>query len=545
VQVEMIAKLLPDKRLLAIVRDLSERLKLERSLREAKEAAENASLAKSAFLANMSHEIRTPMTAILGYADLLLRPDPSAEQRRVWLETIGRNGRHLLSVINDILDVSKIEAGRMSVERIEHSTRQIISDVVVLMRERAVDKGLKFDVRCTGGLPEKIQTDPVRLRQVLINLIGNAVKFTEKGSVQLRIALTDGPNGVPVLQFSIIDTGIGLTKSQIDVLFKPFVQADSSTTRKFGGTGLGLVITRKLVEMLGGEITVRSTPGQGSTFSFMIAVGDLNLVSMIESPVFDITPQSSDSGLASHTPHALLHGSVLLAEDGPDNRALIGFHLEEAGLDITTVENGLLAVEHALEAERAGKAFDVILMDMQMPELDGYSAATRLREAGYRRPIIALTAHSLEGDREKCIAAGCDDYAVKPIDQPALIKKLSRYLQPDTHAEQHASVQVETALTTQKRPVSAKLMARFLGGLNTRASAIESAAQREDFIELQSLAHQLKGAAGGYGFPAISDLARLLEQGASEKDRDRIAGAVAALKQSCAEAARQLESVAA
>lgn len=538
---------------ITVGKDITTRKALERDLLEAKVAAEAANRAKSAFVANMSHEIRTPMTAILGYADLLMRPESTSDQRRNWLETIGRNGRHLISVINDILDVSKIEAGRMTAERIECQTIQLIGDVTALMRGRAVDKGLRFDVRCVSAIPDRIQTDPVRLRQILINLIGNAIKFTAKGAVQVRVNLIERTTTSAALQFSVIDSGIGLSQTQIESLFKPFMQADSSTTRKFGGTGLGLVITRKLVELLGGAIDVRSVAGSGSTFSFAIEIGDISNVRMIEPTSIDQLLPADQTAATAPADVTRLNGRVLLAEDGPDNRDLIGFYLTEAGMTVTMVENGLLAVQNALAAEQNGNPFDAILMDMQMPELDGYSAATSLRQQRYSRPIIALTAHSLEGDRDKCIAAGCDDYAVKPIDRAALIATLAKYVQPGSAAETtqaEAATRSAFAPTAHQaallaRPGSAQLLSRFVQGLPSRVQAIASAVASNNYDDAVRLVHQLKGAAGGYGFPTITDRAKTIEHAIESRQLDLVANEVSAMTSEYDEITRHFASIAA
>ena len=423
---------------ITVAKDITARKQMERELLDAKATAEAASRAKSAFVANMSHEIRTPMTAILGYANLLTHPTQGEEDRRRCIQTIRRNGEHLLMVINDILDVSKIEAGKMTVERIHCSPVQIVTDVAALMKVRAVDKNLAFDVRYIGAIPQNIESDPTRLRQILMNMLGNAIKFTTTGGVKLLVSLADPVDAAnPRLRFDVVDTGVGLTKQQQESLFKPFAQADNSTTRKFGGTGLGLTISKRLAVMLGGDLTCHSEAGSGSTFSLIIKSGSLRGVAMLDSPqaLVDASEQPNN-----RVDNVRLKGHVLLAEDGPDNRVLITFYLKQAGLEVTEVENGLLARDRALASLRKGNPFDVIIMDMQMPELDGYGATSQLRQAGYRSPIIALTAHAMGGDREKCLAAGCDDFAVKPIDHEIFINTLRKYLsepqrnrQPNSH----------------------------------------------------------------------------------------------------------------
>ncbi len=392
-------------------------------------AETNASLAaahrsKTEFLANVSHEVRTPMTAILGFADALAERDAPAAERAELIDTIRRNGRHLLAILNDVLDLSKIEAGRMRVERIPCSLRQIVEETASLLRPRAREKGLPLEIEWALPLPASILSDPVRLRQILSNLVGNAIKFTESGSVRVRASLADTRVVVDV-----IDTGIGVSAEQLARLFQPFTQADSSTTRRFGGTGLGLAISRRMAQLLGGDIEVSSTPGQGSRFRVLLDPGPLAGVEWIRAA--HVTPASPATSSQQPGPasSAALRGRLLVAEDTPDTRKLVRRVLERAGLSVDTAENGVEARRLALASWQAGEPYDVVLMDMQMPEMDGYAATSRLRADGYRGTIIALTAHAMTGEREKCLAAGCDDYATKPIDRPTLLATVSRHLE--------------------------------------------------------------------------------------------------------------------
>jgi signal transduction histidine kinase/FixJ family two-component response regulator len=383
--------------------------------------AEHANRAKSEFLANMSHEIRTPMTAILGYSELLLDPAQGEAERREGVLTIRRNGEHLLSIINDILDISKIEAGQMTVEIIPTSPRLIIEEVCSLMNVRAVSKGVALKKQIEGQLPAGIRTDPTRLRQILLNIVGNAIKFTDSGSVSIRASFLAAEAAQPArMRFDITDSGIGMRSDEMSRLFQAFTQADASTTRRFGGTGLGLSISRRLAQILGGDISVTSDYGKGSTFTVIVAAEVVaGHVETTES--FVVSP----SAAAAPAP-SLAGAHILLAEDGPDNQRLITFHLRKAGAHVEVVPNGLAAVERL--TARAGAAPDVVLMDMQMPEMDGYEATRRLRAAGCTTPIIALTAHAMHGDRERCITAGCDDYLCKPIDRIRLVGTCARWL---------------------------------------------------------------------------------------------------------------------
>ena len=412
---------------------------LERSnleLEELNRAVVAANQAKTEFLANMSHEIRTPMTAILGFSELFLGEEdaPHTRQERTHaLSTIKRNGEYLLQLINDILDLSKIEAGRLDIERITCSPMNVVADVASLMSVRANAKGLPLEIEYASAIPASILCDPMRLRQILINLVGNALKFTETGRVRLVTQFVQDAGSPARLQFDVIDTGIGMTREQSSRLFLPFTQADASTTRKFGGTGLGLAISQRLAELLGGHITVRSVPGKGSTFSLSVPTGATDDVLIPEEVAMAVAAGRLDAGLTDSS-DARLDCRILLVEDGPDNQRLISFILEKAGANVTLAENGEIGVEEALAARDAGTPFDVILMDMQMPVMDGYTATGKLRDAGYTAPIVALTANAMAGDGVKCRSAGCDGYATKPIERAKLFSTIARFLAPARQA---------------------------------------------------------------------------------------------------------------
>ena len=387
-----------------------------------------ANQAKSEFLANMSHEIRTPMTAILGFSDLVL-PHLTDEDDVAAIMTIKRNGEYLLKLINDILDISKIEAGKLDVERIECYPLKIIADIASLMRVRSRAKNLPLKVDYLGPIPETIRSDPTRLRQILVNLLGNAFKFTETGEIRLVTQLVEDNNGSNHLRFDVIDTGIGMTESQIYKLFQPFTQADSSMARRFGGTGLGLAISKRLAKQMGGDITIKSKLGKGSTFTLTIATGPLEGTKMLPNPteiLLERNPISHDEP----NQKVLNNCRILLAEDGPDNQRLIAFLLKKAGADVEVAENGQVAYERVTTAMREANPYDVILMDMQMPVLDGYQATRNLRRIEYTGTIIALTAHAMAGDEAACREAGCDDYLTKPIDRKQFLSVLSKYVEP-------------------------------------------------------------------------------------------------------------------
>jgi signal transduction histidine kinase/ActR/RegA family two-component response regulator len=402
-------------------------------------ATQRAAEAKSAFLANMSHELRSPMTSIIGFAELLSDPAQSQGDRHLAAETIRRNSEHLLNVVNDVLDISKFEAGRMTLDAAPVSLVQIVEDTATLLRLKAQERGVCIETAYRFPLPTRFIADAGKVRQILINLVGNAVKFTERGFVRISVSheFSDEP-GRSSVRISVSDSGIGMTAAQLSKLFVPFVQADRSTSGRFGGTGLGLTIARHLAQVMGGDITVESTPGQGSTFTVTLMLeADLTAESA------DSLPQALDAAHSdSHRKQAAhlistnpLNCRVLVAEDGPDNQRLISHHLKRSGAQVELAENGRIALERALAARDAGAPFDLILMDMQMPELDGYGATAMLRRHAFYTPIIALTAHAMSGDREKCIEAGCDDYLTKPISSVAIVNTCQRWLgKPTIHA---------------------------------------------------------------------------------------------------------------
>jgi signal transduction histidine kinase/DNA-binding response OmpR family regulator len=481
-------------------------VKNETELQHAKNAAESANRAKSDFLANMSHEIRTPMAAVLGYADRMLEPDQQPSDRLDCVNTIRRNAEHLLTVINDILDLSKIEAGEMVAEKINCSPCRIICDLTSVMRVKAGEKHLKLEMKIDGSIPQQIQSDPTRLRQILINLIGNAIKFTEAGWVRLVIRLTGADTPDPHLCFEVTDSGIGMSPAQLTRLFKPFAQADSSTTRRFGGTGLGLWISKRFAEMLGGELTVESAVGRGSQFTARIPTGSLAGIPLIER----CTESMEDSESTHHdqAPHRL-RGRILLVDDGPENRDLLSYYLRQAGADVTLAENGLIAVEKALAALSANTPFDLIFMDMQMPEMDGYAASAKLRSKGYTGPIVALTAHAMATDREKCLMSGCTDYLSKPARKPQLLEMASRFLRQTP------------ALPILKSDVNddavRMFMPAFVGELPAEVTRLKNLLQEQNLDLLRQLAHRLKGSGGLYGFDSITAAASLLEEGLKQQ----------------------------
>ncbi|MFT5992616.1 MAG: signal transduction histidine kinase/DNA-binding response OmpR family regulator [Flavobacteriales bacterium] len=561
------------------------------------EVAEQAARAKTEFLANMSHEIRTPLSAIRGFAELLSDPKNNPTDTAEYIRTIRRNSDHLLTIINDILDLSKIEAGKMSVELLATEPAAILSDVISLMRMRAEDKGLVLSASYRTPVPQTIQTDPTRLRQILLNLVSNALKFTSEGGVSLDV--THNPEQ-QLLAFTVRDTGIGLTEEQRYRLFSAFSQADTSTTRKFGGTGLGLVISQQMAEMLGGSVDVESVYGEGCAFTVRVATGLLADGEIDEAFVHQV--QTDDE--SKKKPLIDCSGArVLYAEDGIDNQRLVSAMISRAGGGITVVENGLLAVDEALSQFDNGTPYDIILMDIQMPVMDGYTATRTLRDSGYSGQIVALTSHAMATERQKCIDAGCSGYLNKPVDRDALIatirdarksggasSRATTLTLPVRQTNNMGSIVTSTALsghphdearphsstlalpvsttTVQSAPVKlspaivaqpAHLLAEvssaaalteppltmeplrstmaddnsfvdlilgFAERLEPMMNQVREARQRGDAKEVCNIAHQLKGAAGGYGFQPLTEAARTLESAAEAGDATRITEAL-------------------
>lgn len=411
-------------RIAGVVLDTTERRHAQAELEQARRAAEAANESKSVFLANMSHEIRTPLTAILGYTDVLhAQLDDSDAQ--ACLRTIKENGKYLCDIINDILDLSKIESGKMTVRRDETSLIKILADIRSLMNVRATEKSLALSVDFKGEVPEQVVTDPKMVRQVLVNLVGNAIKFTERGGVHISCKCLAKKE---LIEIAVKDTGIGISEEDLEDLFLPFEQLDNSFTRTTGGSGLGLAISKKLVEMLGGELKVESVLGEGSVFRFTFATGPLDAAEWSEPDPKDL------SNLFVEAPEdelPALSGRILAADDRREIRFLVQSFLGSAGTQLVLAENGQEAVEAYQRSVVDERPFDAILLDMQMPVLDGLEAARTLRSEGYRGPIIALTANAMNTDREKCLEAGCDDFITKPIDKLELLQSIAR------HIEQH------------------------------------------------------------------------------------------------------------
>jgi two-component system, sensor histidine kinase and response regulator len=518
----------------AFVRDITDRKSHELDMQRAMEEAEAANRTKSEFLANMSHEIRTPLNSILGFAELLVRNADEGDERtrRDYADTIRTSARHLLELINNVLDLSKIEAGKLQVEQARFSPHQLIAEVVSLLRVRAVEKGIVLNYRWDGAIPESVATDPHRVRQLLLNLAGNAIKFTEQGSVMI-VARAHRESDRYYLTMEVRDTGIGIDAKKLDDVFQPFVQADSSMTRRYGGTGLGLTICKNIVTALGGELSVASELGRGTTFTVKLAVGDLRHVRMLESP-----PETATGDYVDAPTTANLQGvRVLLADDGETNRKLIQVFLARHGAEVQAVENGEMACRLALADE-----FDVVLMDMQMPQMDGYAATRKLRSLGFEKPIIALTAHAMKGDREKCTYAGCSGYLSKPLNVDDLIRTVESAVGGDQRRslslQNEKELKIKRALNGPIRStlptdddMLREIVAEFVESIPARLEAMERALAEENYEELQQHVHGLKGSGGTAGFGCLSEVSAELESCATERRGDEAAALLNELRE--------------
>lgn len=394
--------------------DVTEKIRIEQELKDSKDSAEKANKAKTQFLANMSHEIRTPIGAIMGFTELLKGSKSESDQLN-FMTIIERNSQQLLRLIDDILDLSKVEAGKIALEKIDFTLTDFLADLKSVMVLRASEKGITFTMKLDGLIPEKICTDQLRLRQILSNIVGNAIKFTERGRVELLVKNKDSR-----LIFTVSDTGPGISKENSEKLFQPFTQADPSMTRKFGGTGLGLVLSKKLSQILDGDLYLKeSTLGKGSVFVATISyteVKDTRLVGKenLAMEAADVSQDAEKGKLAGLR--------VLVVEDSPDNRTLVTTYLQKSGAQVELANDGVEGYVQALS-----QMPDVVLMDIQMPRMDGHAATKKLRQSGFARPIIALTAHAMREERDKCFESGCTDYLTKPIRREKLLDVLYRY----------------------------------------------------------------------------------------------------------------------
>jgi PAS domain S-box-containing protein len=546
-----LAEIMGKERVLAVVRDITERRQVEERLKCEKERADllarkavAASEAKSRFLANTSHEIRTPMNAILGFSDMLADENLSPAQRE-HVDTIRHSGHHLLQLIDDILDFSKIEAGQLDIEIVDCSLATVLNAIESTMTARAQAKALDFTVVTSDDLPAQIRTDPFRLQQCLNNLINNAIKFTDQGHVYVKVSLHEESHGHRI-RIEIEDTGIGIPQDRQRAIFESFTQADGSTTRAYGGTGLGLTITKQLARLLHGELRLTSEAGRGSVFSLDIPTG------------VDITGQAllnrhrSPDRVTNEWCKASARrfaGRVLVAEDVEGSQMLMKLMLSKLGVDVLIAENGHQAMEKALS-----QSFDLILMDMQMPHMNGYEATRALKQQGYEVPIVALTANAMKGDDQVCIDAGCDGYLTKPIDRRELCRVLAKYL-PDLHTVVRPKRDAASALTANSKPPSAEqglskrpshaatdistsnpidwdqlverlgdedivreIMPSYMKDTKVHFEKLSRAVDAGDCPSIAAHAHALKGVGRNLSVDGLSDIAYKMERAGKDND---------------------------
>lgn len=520
--------------------DITELQQNRVELSEARDLADAANRAKSDFLARMSHEIRTPMNAILGFTEILQRGLAKNERQRTdYLQTIQSSGEHLLTLINDILDLSKIESGKMELELDRHAPMDIVAQALSIFQLKAKEKGLELSCQTGTWLPETVLVDAVRLRQVVINLVGNAVKFTERGGVRVEAGMIEGSR--PMLRIDVIDTGIGISAEAIEKIFDPFSQEDSSITRRFGGTGLGLSICRQLAELMGGSVTARSVQGEGSTFTITVDPGSLEGIPKLSPQELE---RRSKAAVAKQQSEIRLPACrVLVVDDGAANRQLVTVYLERAGASVTSAANGLEACELV-----AKQHYDVVIMDVHMPVMDGAEATRHMRASGLKIPIIALTGNVMKDDEESCRAAGYSGFLAKPIRMNDLLvcvaSGLGRACPTDPRPVDPVD-EIHTTISEMNESLSERLtrdgteedrgihsnlsvadeeirgiVQEFVLHLRKRIGTLEEAYRQRDFHEVEELAHWLKGAGGSLGFPQFTQPARRLETAARAEDED-------------------------
>jgi PAS domain S-box-containing protein len=494
----------------AAARDVTERKRVELEFQQAKAVAESASRTKSDFLASMSHEIRTPMNAIMGIANLLAKTAPSVEQDK-YVQIFRRAGDNLLKLINDILDLSKVAASQLELERIPFSPHDQLDKVMKIVAARGEEKGLALVCEMAAGVPNELTCDPTRLRQVLLNLLGNAIKFTEEGQVSLRVSLDGNPVVPTALRFTVSDSGIGIPASKLARVFERFTQADSSTTRRFGASGLGLTICKRLVELMGGRIWVESNSGEGSTFGSS-APFEISTVAAL--PAF-----VADSGeLEARLPRL----NILLVEDSPDNCTITIAYLEDTPYQVDVAENGAVAVRMF-----AARRYDLVLVDRQMPVMEGLAATRNIRawerEMGRSpTPIVALTASALKGDREKCLAAGYTGFLTKPVRQDVLLQAIREQAQNPPRPKPRDRISLRLA----------SRVPAYLGNCRQKFIMLRGALAQRDFATASVLGHQMRGSGGMFGFQAITDCGAAIEGAADDANAaasDRCVNALSVL----------------
>ena len=549
------------------LQDVTELETTQAELRESKAQADDANRAKSEFLANMSHEIRTPMNAILGFTEVLrrgARRDAADTARH--LETIHRNGRNLLELINGILDLSKVESGRLEIESVECQPHRIINEVIEVLSVRARDKGVALRFVADGPVPLQRSLDATRLRQIVTNLVGNAIKFTDQGEVVVVERWRDDATA-PRLEIDVRDSGIGIPDDKLGAIFEPFVQAEGSTTRRYGGTGLGLAISRKFARAMGGDITVVSTAGSGSTFTLALAMSGQPPPQLI--PAGEAQAVALEPAAPVQRDWQFAPARVLVVDDSPENRELVRLVLEDVGLELAEAENGRIAVDKVLS-----EPFALVLMDVHMPVMDGFAAVRALRAQGVVTPVIAFTADALKGFERQIDDAGFSGYLTKPIDVDAMMALLRGYLPTvaaapaPVHAPVHAKLPAASSQRPAPKPGTAhepvvvepaglrpatpahdtgaaddapiisrlasnpklvRVIAMFVERLPKQIASMHGAATDGDWRTVAELAHWLKGSGGSVGFDVFTEPARRLERHARDGDLEAAREALQAI----------------
>lgn len=512
--------------------DITERKKMEDRLHEAKQLAEDATASKSNFLANMSHEIRTPLNAMLGFSDLLSKTSLSYEQKE-YLEAIETSGKNLMGIINDILDFSKIEAGMLSLETVPFSIQQTVHSVYAMFFSKAQKKGLRLFSSVDPNVPSLVAGDPTKFNQILINLIGNAIKFTSEGTVMIECTVKKLQADKLILQVSIKDTGIGIPHEKLGKIFDRFTQAEDSTTRNFGGTGLGLSIAKKLVEMQGGELMVTSEPGKGSEFLFTIHY-----------TVAYSNEYVHNENQVTHPALNFQGTKTLIVEDNPLNQKLASTLLRNEGFEVEVAENGEMAVQFLKERQ-----YDVILMDIQMPIMDGYEATSEIRtKLNIKTPIIAMTANAIAGEKERCIELGMDDYITKPFKAEFLLDMIARIISKDTdkdkRKEKVTSLTYLMEFSGGNKEFIKEMIETFIEQNHKDISTWRNALNDKDFVNISSIAHKLQTSLGFVGFSSKNmERLKLIESMSKERTNfEMLAGKVNQMITLCEQAREELKN---
>lgn len=475
-----------------------------RYVRQNNTALTNMAREKSMLLATMSHEIRTPLTSVIGFSETLLDTDTTKEERIAGINAIVRNSRHLQQVINDVLAYSKLDAKQVVLLESKTDLRTLFDDLCGLLKPRAEDKGIEFGIQAKGSVPETIYTDEIKLKQILVNLVGNAIKFTEQGKVELRIEFLDEKS---MLLIEVIDSGIGMDSDELLHIFEPYKQVGEKSASM--GTGLGLYISQQTVHMMGGSLEVESERGVGSHFSLSIPVGDVSNVARIQwtGDMVEMVKGALNRAIQ-------LTGNVLLAEDREDNQHLFSMYMNKAGVNLNIVDNGKDAVAEALQGD-----YSLVLMDMQMPVMDGITAVKRLREMAYTKPVLALTANNTSDERQRCLDAGFDDFLTKPISRGNFLQAIMRYLQNRADDKPTDLSPLMSNITEEElRPA----LDYFVTHLPEQYARMNQAVSLRDWLALKQEVHDIKGSAGGVGYPLLTQLAMEIEFAIAKQDEQEV-----------------------